>query len=182
MESDGGAIIVQHSRTAGGIGQGQALDAHAESQGGFRNGPVDISALHFHGHAVSAHGTAGTLAFSALASAAPGGVADFKVHGVGKGFGSDSVQLQTDTLGSGEAVAAVSLLLAVGRSAGLVNEVALTAGEADEPLALSLEINSTGAGGRAEHEAGCEKECHKFFHEWFPSYKNCVILVRNSNV
>jgi hypothetical protein len=64
----------------------------------------------------------------------------------------------------------------------LVNEVALTAGEADEPLALSLEINSTGAGGRAEHEAGCEKECHKFFHEWFPSYKNCVILVRGSNV
>ena len=180
MEGDGGAIIIQHSGTTGGIGQGQALDAHAESQGGFRNGPVDIGALHFHGHAVSAHGTAGALAVRA--AAAPGLVADFKVHGAGKGFGSDSVQLQTDTLGSGEAVAAVSLLLAVGRGAGLVNEVALTAGEADEPLALSLEINSTGAGGRAEHEAGCEKECHKFFHEWFPSYKNCVILVRDSNV
>ena len=163
MEGDGGAIIIQHSGTTGGIVQGQALDAHAESQGGFRNGPVDIGALHFHSHAVSAHGTAGALAVRA--AAAPGLVTDFKEHCAGEGFGRDSVQLKAHALGSSEAVAAVSLLFSVFSGAGLVNEVALSAGETDQPFALRLEIDGAGRGGCAEDKTGSQEKSQTFFHE-----------------
>ena len=158
MEADTGSIVIQHSGTAGSIGKGHALDAHAEGERGFRNLPVDVGALHFDGNAVSAHGAAGALAVRA--AVAPGGVADFEVHRAGESFTGNSVQLQADALGSGEFVVAFGLLLAFSSRLGLVHEVALAAAETNEPFALGLEIDSIGAGGRAEHEAGRAKEYH----------------------
>ena len=73
-----------------------ALDTHTDLEVGVRNHPVDVGTLHFDRHAVSAHGAAGTLTFSA--ALAPSGVADFEVHSAGESLRSDSVQLQADTL------------------------------------------------------------------------------------
>ena len=163
VEGDTGRVIVENGGAAGDVGQGQGLDAHAEGKGGIGNHPVDVGVLHLDRDAVSAHGAAGALAVRA--AAAPGLVTDFKKHGAGEGFGRDSVQLKAYALGSSEAVAAVSLLFSVFSGAGLVNEVALSAGETDQPFALRLEIDGAGRGGCAEDKTGSQEKSQTFFHE-----------------
>ena len=163
MEGDAGRVIVENSGAAGNVGQGQSLNAHAEGKGGVGNHPVDVGVLHLDSDAVGAHSAAGARADSA--SAAPVLVTDFKEHGAGKGFGRHGVQLKAYALGSSEAVAAVSLLFSVFSGAGLVNKVALSAGETDQPFALRLEIDGAGRGDCTEDETGSQEKSQTFFHE-----------------
>ena len=92
----------------------------------------------------------------------------------GKGFGRHGVQLKAYALGSSEAVAAVSLLFSVFSGAGLVNKVALSAGETDQPFALRLEIDGAGRGDCTEDETGSQEKSQTFFHEKYLSEKKSI--------
>ena len=172
-QSDTGHIIAEGLGALQHKGRSlDALDTHTDLKVGVRNHPVDVGTLHFDRHAVSAHGAAGTLAFSALASAAPGGVADFKVHGAGESFRSDSVQLQADTLTGFKFV----FLIVVAGLAVAAGEVAvLTIIKAHDPLALRLEIDSVGAGRHTKHETSRDKECGEFLHDKPSFLSDCTL-------
>ena len=112
---------------------------------------------------------------AAFASAAPGGVADFKVHGAGESFRSDSVQLQADTLTGFKFV----FLIVVAGLAVAAGEVAvLTIIKAHDPLALRLEIDSVGAGRHTKHETSRDKECGKLLHDKPSFLSDCTKLCR----
>ena len=147
---DGSHIVIQHSGAAGSVGQEDGLDAHADLEGSIRQGPVKVGVLHFDAGIVSTEG-------AAVTSLAPGGVADFKLHGTGQVFTGNGFQLQAEALGSGELVVAVELLLVAGNMV-LFNQVAVTGGEAHQPLAGSLEINSLSCGGSGENETGSQEK------------------------
>ena len=153
---DAGAVVVEDGRAAGKVGQNNALNAHADLKVGFRGHPVDVGALQFDDPAVGAEG-------AALIGLAPGGVADFKVHRAGEGFGSHGVQLQADALAGGEGVVVGKLL-----PAATGDEAALGEAEAHEPLAIGLEIYSRRFAGAADGEAGSQSESHKLLHDIFP--------------
>ena len=95
------------------------------------------------------------------------GITDFEEHGTGQGFGSHGVQLQADTLGSTEDVIGISGLVVVAGLVGLgvAHQGTVTGGEAHQPLAFGLEINSAGAGSGAQQHARSKSEGHQLFHD-----------------
>ena len=157
---DSSHIVIQDGGTTGHVGQLDALDTHAELEVGVGHHPVDVGVLQFHDPLVSTKG-------ATIAVLAPIGVTDFEEHGTGQGFGSHGVQLQAQTLGSTEDIIGISGLVVV---AGLVvldvaHQGAVTGGEAHQPLAFGLEINSAGAGSGTQQHARSKSEGHQLFHD-----------------
>ena len=155
----GGGVTVHDGGTAGHVGHGHGLQAHAELEVGIGHHPVDVGALQFHELAVSTQG-------AAVVVVAPHLVADFEEHGTGQGFGSHGVQLQAQTLSSRENIVGV-----VGFSGGftsltgVAHQGAVTGGEAHQPLAFGLEINSAGAGSGTQQHTRSKSEGHQLFHD-----------------
>ena len=154
-----GHVVIKDGGTTGHVGQLDALDTHAELEVGIGHHPVDVGVLQFHHGAVSAQSAA---AFGI----APHLVTNFEEHGTGQGFGSHGVQLQADTLGSGEDVVGVSGAVVVAPlSLRMADQGTVTGGEAHQPLAFGLEINSAGAGSGTQQHTRSKSEGHQLFHD-----------------
>ena len=78
---------------------------------------------------------------------------DFKEHDTLQGFGSDDVDLGTQTSGSTEVVTVV----VAGNGTISPRQVVL-------PNALGLDISSLRTSSSAEHEAGSKKQSHDALH------------------
>ena len=113
---------------------------------------VEVGALHFHHGAIGAHGRT-------LVAIAPVLIANFKVDGTGKGFGSYGINLGTQTLPGKEYIVGIGMMAVV-----LVDKAAVAGGHAEQPLAGGFEVNGGSAGRRAEHHGGSQGERHDTFH------------------
>ena len=87
-KDDAGYVSAEHLRVRRKARQFDGLNAHADLKIRLWQHPVDISVLHLDHDTVGAHGTAGTRL-------SPAELADFKLHGSGKGFRGYSIQLNS---------------------------------------------------------------------------------------
>ena len=170
---DSRGVGIHNGGTAGLVGQGHALNAHAELQVGIRHSPVNIGTLD-----LDDVGTVGAQS-AALIGFAPGLIADFKENRAGQGFGSHGVQLQTHALLRAELIR--SVLGFDVTFTMLVNRVGFRHAKTHQPLAFGLEINGAGARGRAQQHARRQQKRTNTFHVFsFLSFEPCKRLKKLS--
>ena len=152
----GGGVTVHDGGTAGHVGHGHGLQAHAELEVGIGHHPVDVGILDLHLLAV---GTQGAAAFGI----APHLVADLEEHRTGQGFGGHGIQLQADALTGIEGILVMAFLVV-----HILDKAAVTKTKAHQPFAGGFEIDGFGAAGGPQEHAGSQHEGKNFFHDLLP--------------
>ena len=149
----GGGVAIHDGGTAGHVGQGNGLEAHAEAQVRLGHHPVKIGILDLDG--AGGIGPQGAAAFLL----APYLVPDFKEDRAGQGFGGHGIQLQADTLCGAEGVIRMAF-----RIVHILDKAAVAGAEAHQPFAGGLEVNGlcTGVGGNKQ--TGRQNQRHDAFH------------------
>ena len=127
-------------------GQAEVLETHTDLGVGLGDHPVNVAVTDLDDLAVGTEG-------SAVIGLAPVLVAHFEEQNTLQGFGSDDVDLGTQTLFRGEVILAGML------GKGLVTQL-----PSKRPVALGLDISSLRTSSSAEHEAGSKKQSHDALH------------------
>ena len=127
-------------------GQAEVLEAHTNLGVGLGDHPVNVAVTNLHNLAVGTER-------SAVFGFTPVLVADFEEHNALQGFGSDDVNLGTQTLGRGELVFTIVL-----------GKAHITHFPRKFPQTLGLDISSLRTSSSAEHEAGSKKQSHDALH------------------
>ena len=127
-------------------GQAEVLETHTDFGVGLRDDPVNIAVTDLDDLAVGTKG-------SSVTGLAPVLVAHFEEQNALQGFGSDNVDLGTQTLFRGEVILAGML------GKGLVAQL-----PSKRPVTLGLDISSLRTSSSAEHEAGSKKQSHDALH------------------
>ena len=127
-------------------GQAEVLETHTDLGVGLGDHPVNVAVTNLDDLAVGTEG-------SSVSGLAPVLVAHFEEQDALQGFGSDDVDLGTQTLFRGEVIFAGML------GKGLVAQL-----PREFPQALGLDISSLRTSSSAEHEAGSKKQSHDALH------------------
>ena len=150
LAGDGDTSAVSGTAAEDGVigneaGQAEVLETHADLGVGLGDHPVNVAVTDLDDLAVSTER-------SAILRATPVLVAHFEEQNALQGFGSDDVDLGTQTLFGGKLVAV------------LFEQVIVTQLPSKRPVALGLDISSLRTSSSAEHEAGSKKQSHDALH------------------
>ena len=127
-------------------GQAEVLKTHTDLGVGLGDHPVNVAVTDLDDLAVGTEG-------SAVIGLTPVLVAHFEEQNTLQGFGSDDVDLGTQTLFRGEVILA-----------GMLGKSLVTHLPRKRPVALRLDISSLRTSSSAEHEAGSKKQSHDALH------------------
>ena len=127
-------------------GQAEVLEPHTDHGVGLGDNPVNVAVTDLDHLAVGAEG-------SAVFGATPVLVADFEEHHALQGFGSDNVNLGTQTLPRAKGI--LSGVLFKTRGAQFPSKF---------PQALGLDVSSLRTGSGAKHKTSSEKQSHDALH------------------
>ena len=151
LTGDGDTSTVSGTAAEDGVigdeaGQAEVLKTHTDLGVGLGDHPVNVAVTDLDDLAVGTEG-------SALIRSTPVLVAHFEEQDALQGFGSDDVDLGTQTLFRGEVILA-----------GMLGKSLVTHLPRKRPVALGLDISSLRTSSSAEHEAGSKKQSHDALH------------------